>query len=136
MTNEPNIAELDALVAWAESEHAKSVAGNPSEWDQGTWATARPEVSCGTACCIAGKAVARAGGVFLIEPDTSTAYLAEMPGDRKVEIDVEASRLLGLTYEQGSALFWSGNDINSVRRIVDAIKEGDLEPAYGGEDDY
>lgn len=136
---------LDYLLAWAEAEHAKKLDGQPSEWDQGCWATAKTdktgpmalEPDCGSACCIAGKAVALVGGLFLMEvaPYGGTnrvrADYAEMPDGRQVEIEAEARKILGLTYDQGAALFEGDNDIAAVRRIIGEIKAGELYPDRG-----
>lgn len=137
---EPNVPELDALLAWAEVEHAKSLQGLPSEWDQGHWATdytataahLRPAAvpSCGTACCIAGKAVARIGGQFIIDPRRGYAFDAVFPDGRRVEIDEAAQEILGLTRHQAEALFYSGNSIEDVRRIIQDIQDGDPYPMY------
>ena len=48
----PDMAAIDALIDWAETEHAK---GTASGWEQNDFATPRPESDCGTADCIAGK---------------------------------------------------------------------------------
>ncbi len=142
-TMTPNHAELDALLAWAEGEHDKEVQGLPSEWDQGTWAASRTNLqpsaqspSCGTACCIAGKAVARQGGVFLLEQPFAGATrlradYAEMPNGRRVMIETEAEEILGLTRVQADALFDADNTIASIRRIVQEIKDGVEEPEAG-----
>lgn len=131
----PNIAELDALLAWAEAEHEKQQKGLPSEWDQGSWAKVAPQVACGSACCIAGKAVARAGGVFLLpvgpRPGRTTTDFAEMPNGREVYISDEAEDLLGLNSDQADALFEQDNTIEDVRRIIAEIKEGETSPLSG-----
>lgn len=132
----PNIAELDALLNWAEAEHAKKLRGEPSEWDQIHWAVnpiqyARywdqqpPPVDCGTACCLAGKAVARQGGVFKIGRDGVAAY-ADMPDGKTVAIDDYAQQILGLSEHQADTLFEGYNTIEDVRKYIQEIKDGDL----------
>ncbi len=135
MNTSPNVAELDALLAWAEGEHEKQAAGLPSEWEQSFWAVnydtlgkPAPSPDCGTACCLAGKTVARAGGVFLIRPEVGSTWEAEMPGGKSVAIEDEARTLLGLNDEQAEALFFEDNEIEDVRRIIAAIKAGDEDP--------
>ncbi len=147
----PNIEELDALVAWAEAEHEKKKKGLPSEWDQGTWAAQRSNLppseqspECGTACCLAGKAVARQGGVFLLETPYFGANMradyAVMPTGQKVMIETEAEAILGLTRPQSDALFDADNNLPAVKRIVQEIKDGveepDIGPDYDEDDDY
>lgn len=62
-----NFGMLEMLEFWAEREWAKKEAGKPSEWDQGVWMSRRGEevtgTACGTACCLAGKAVLITPGV-------------------------------------------------------------------------
>lgn len=133
-----NTTELDALLAWAEQEHAKSLLGVPSEWDQSTWARKEKNVDCGTACCLAGKAVARAGGLFIFDSNINTdiSYKAVVPyKDGEVMVEDEAMALLDITERQAEALFWSGNTIFDLREIVEAIHNGDLYPDYRGNED-
>jgi len=59
--------ELIRLYAWAWSQDILRRAGLPSEWDQESWATDR--LSCGTSCCIAGKAFLDGGGKFSFPKD-------------------------------------------------------------------
>lgn len=62
-----NFGLLEMLETWAEKEWEKKQAGKPSEWDQDTWITKKGEeqtgTACGTACCIAGKAIQVTPGV-------------------------------------------------------------------------
>lgn len=130
--------ELDALLFWATEEAAKQAEGKPSEWDQKHWAAVdwvakmvgvTVPVDCGTACCFAGKAVARAGGKFLISPSSGVAFHAELNG-RRVNVSDTAREILGITEDQADALFHSGNKLEDLERIVQAIKEGDPRPDY------
>jgi hypothetical protein len=141
---------LDYILAWAEAEHAKKLAGERSEWDQGFWAVAKTdktgpmglEPDCGSACCLAGKAVAIVGGLFLMEEapygptNRVRADYAEMPDGRRVEIEIEARKILGLTWDQGAALFEGDNDIAAVRRIIGEIKAGELYPEAGPDEGH
>lgn len=52
---EINIGLFEEVLLWATDEYEKQCNGEPSEWAQGTWASHNDSVSCGTACCIAGK---------------------------------------------------------------------------------
>lgn len=62
-----NFGLLEMLELWAEREWEKKEKGLPSEWDQGVWVTARGAeltgTACGTACCLAGKAILVTPGV-------------------------------------------------------------------------
>ncbi len=133
---DPNIAELDALLAWAETENDKQEKGLPSEWDQGTWASRVSYLSCGSACCIAGKAVARQGGVFKFTEGVSYAYMAVMPTSPEPQpIEDTARRILGITQSQADALFNSNNDIDDVRTCIAQIKDGVIWPETKNTDD-
>ncbi len=126
----PFTPTLEGLLAWAEAEHAKKLAGLPSEWDQGHWAIQRPDgtpiaASCATACCIAGKTVAALGGRFLLDDvydrGYQTATEAELPSGDVVDVEDFARLHLGLDYEQAEALFDGDNTIHDVRRIITAL---------------
>ncbi len=134
----PFVPTLDGLLAWAEAEHAKKLAGQPSEWDQGHWAISRPNgtpiaASCATACCLAGKTVAALGGRFLLEEDYGRGYQiatdAELPTGKRVNVE-DFARV------QADALFEADNDIASIRRIVQEIKDGVEEPEAGPDEGY
>lgn len=144
---------LDNLLEWAEAEHAKQLAGKPSEWDQGHWAVdvARYNawmgtnipvpVDCGTACCLAGKTVAWMGGKFLVNDEDGAASYAKMPSGEIVMVEALAEQTLGLTSAQADALFDGDNKIENVRYVVQQIKDGIEYPErYEGqsdeEDDY
>lgn len=70
-----NFALLDMLELWAEREWAKKEAGLPSEWDQSKWLTVagaeRTGTACGTAACLAGKAILTTPGVTFTEWENS-----------------------------------------------------------------
>lgn len=97
VTHGINFGMLEMLELWAEKEWAKKQAGLPSEWDQDTWMTKRGEevtgTACGTACCIAGKAIMVTPGVEWAEYSYTgndlTAYtpvnVLDMEEDTSVE---------------------------------------------------
>lgn len=62
-----NFGMLEMLEIWAEREWIKKESGLPSEWDQGLWLSVRGEAvtgtACGTAACLAGKAISITPGV-------------------------------------------------------------------------
>lgn len=139
----PFTPTLEGLLAWAEEEHAKKLAGQPSEWDQGHWAIHRPDgtpiaASCATACCIAGKTVAALGGRFLLEEDYGLGYQiatdAELPTGERVDVEDYARVQLGLDYEQADALFDGDNTITDVRRIIGALLDDPDADVLGAQD--
>lgn len=62
-----NFGMLEMLELWAEREWQKKQNGEKSEWDQGIWMSVRGEeetgTACGTACCLAGKAISITPGI-------------------------------------------------------------------------
>ncbi len=138
----PFTPTLEGLLAWAEEEHAKKLAGLPSEWDQGHWAIQRPDgtpiaASCATACCIAGKTVAALGGRFLLE-ETGGSYLiatdAELPTGKRVNVKDYAAERLGLPRVQAERLFDADNTIHDVRRIIGALLDDPDADVLGAQD--
>ncbi len=138
----PFTPTLEGLLAWAEAEHAKKLAGQPSEWDQGHWAIQRPDgtpiaASCATACCIAGKTVAALGGRFLLEETGDTDQIAteaELPSGDVVDVEDFARVQLGLDYAQADALFDGDNPIHDVRRIIGALLDDPDADVLGAQD--
>lgn len=136
MSNLPVINEdaLDLLYLWARKEQAKQDAGLPSEWDQGVWVNT---TSCGTACCIAGKAVAVAGGAYEFERTDDEDYIetngtdlvmtgfAIMPNGRSTYIDEGAREFLGLNIEESRMLFEGDNSLEDIREVIRDIKAGE-----------
>lgn len=117
---------IDELVAWAETESMKE---SGSAWRQDAWAT--PNVpECGTAYCLAGKAVSDAGYAMLLEtpendPMVRHVYDETQPDCRGAGIDDVARELLGLSYVQAEVLFWSTNTIEDLKTYAKAIANGD-----------
>jgi hypothetical protein len=118
-------SNTDELVAIY--QHIKA---NPDEWDQRTYASHTP---CGTAFCVAGWAVARAGGLpvrwWSLEPGREQANHAVMPDGREVQIDDEALAILGLTDDQAGLLFFEENDLDDIRSAIFDITGVDPETA-------
>lgn len=92
-----NFGMLEMLELWAEKEWAKKEKGLPSEWDQDTWMTKRGEevtgTACGTACCIAGKAILVTPGVEWAEynytGDDLTTYAPVSVLDMEEDVSME-----------------------------------------------
>lgn len=116
----PNTAELVAIY--------QHIVGNPKEWRQRWYAT---QTSCGTAYCVAGHAVVRAGyspvfdGLDYIGNDLVT-FNAEKDG-AIYDIERLATQLLGLTRFQADDLFRAHNSLNRIRELITEITGVDPE---------
>lgn len=151
----PDADYLTALLAWAETEHEKSLAGQPSEWDQESWFQLPRELEeaefapmdevpdlvlgCGTACCLAGKVSWDAGGRPLLKKSHfddfsyfSTSIVA-FPDGSQAPVNTFAQDHLGLSDEEADVLFSGSNTIEDLRVLIPAIisgnfrEDGDLE---------
>jgi len=116
------IDKIDRLLDWAASEQTKKDLGLPSEWDQSVWGRLDPV--CGTACCIAGKAVLDNGAQMIFETweGRRLAFSAHM-AEGRMSIGGWASKLLGLDVYDSEELFDSVNSLEDLRRIRDNIAE-------------
>lgn len=129
MTVKPDIARLEHLLAWATEEQAKLERGEPSEWNQGVYVVDRTapgqirrSASCDTACCVAGK-VALEDGVEIIRDYAGYGSRVRVLGSR-IGIDDYAQQELGLTDSQAFVLFHAENNLEALRKIIDAVKRG------------
>ena len=104
---------IDAARLQAELEH---ITTHPEEWNQGVWAA---KTACGTACCLAGGVVLRAGIPLRWKTDNTADYT-----ERGVEISTEAQRLLGLSYSDAGELFGGGNSLDDLWRIAADVTHG------------
>jgi hypothetical protein len=95
------------------------ITAHPAEWNQGIWAQ---RSQCGTACCLAGGVVLRAG-IPLSWNDSGKASYTE----DGVEISLEARRLFGLSMEDASCLFEGSNSLESLWRIAAEITYGAIQ---------
>lgn len=134
MTTRAQLAELDAVIAELKT--------HPEKHDQKHWIlfegeqppTITPALDCGSAFCIAGAVVARAGGI-LVEWRRFEILDQEyrVIGSRWV-VDVVrtsegtvwtvggyARELLGLSVEMANRLFDSWNSMDDIERIRDEI---------------
>lgn len=124
--NERN-GKLLGLKGWLYGEYLKKDAGLASEWDQAMWGR---ETTCGTTCCIAGKIVLDAGGVFVggtqVDPNRRNFFDARMPGEvDSVNIELKAAELLGLTVQEHTVLFLGSNTYETAVAVIDAIIAGE-----------
>lgn len=128
-TPTPNVELLRSTLAWAEREAVKPY--SESQWYQGDWVLPPEEsgltigghrqVKCQTAYCFAGWATAQT-----LDPTERMDEIGDVyRGDKRIEdCDERAARVLGIDFDQADALFDGGNDIEDVRRIVNAIITG------------
>lgn len=135
-----NVEKLRKAIEWAESEAIKAENGEISEWEQGEWiVTSRVRyneklmeyVSCGTACCIAGKVALDAG--FKSDPN---GFRGTLDGD-ETDVQSVAIRELGLQSYSDPALFASNsiaqrlfdgsNTIYDLWRLANEISNGEIE---------
>jgi hypothetical protein len=137
---------LARLLDWAEAEHEKKLAGEESEWDQGTWidiplydgtsdsvtpaVEAVANLSCGTTCCLAGKVALDAGAVPSVLGEDGELYLTgslvDLPdGEKEVDVAEFARQRLGLNIDQCGVLFAGSNTIEDLRVLIPAIIGGE-----------
>ncbi len=115
----PNKKLLLELKSWVRSQWERKLAGKPSEWDQMTWASRR---SCGTVCCIAGKASILSGWEPLFE---KTSFTIVFEKDDHVEsADEIAKCALGLSEDQAIHLFRAANTVEQIEELIDKIIDG------------
>lgn len=99
-------------------------------WDQ-------EDYRCETGMCFAGWAAQLAGGVWVTGPDDpwsdtlvadatdDPAFLHDVHGTEGISAARRAARILGLTPEQSYRLFAGGNDLETLRHIVDELCESE-----------
>lgn len=118
------IAELDAIIA--------QLKARPEVHYQQQWfhylgikpPTVTAKLDCGTGCCIAGAAVARAGAQPEWINSGSNEWFAEyctLPDGSTREILQYARELLGLSNKQAGNLFYAFNDMTDIENIRDDI---------------
>lgn len=116
-----NVALLDQVMAHIEA--------NPHDWEQGDY-------RCSTGMCFAGWAVELSGGTWVTdrdsrwrdqvfaEPDDEYSYASTLDGKTEVtDADYRAQRVLGIGGDEAGDLFYAGNTMDEIRRIVKEIKE-------------
>jgi hypothetical protein len=87
---------------------------HPEEWNQGQWVSA-----CGTMACFAGRALILAG--------RDLKQVAHGMG-----FQWEAMVELGLTFDQSGQLFYGGNNLEDLERLVELIINGSPLPSVEG----
>ena len=105
----PNIVELDAILAHIEA--------HPEQWDQSWYFTEAAEPSadwCGTACCIAGFAAARAGWTPVGTLFLSTQVVKDGVTRDVVEV---AAEILGLFRVDAHMLFSGNNTLEDLKNF-------------------
>lgn len=124
----PTVALLRQTLARIEAD--------PASWMQATWAIDRQAINptdCGTAYCFGGHAVVLHGNTLDI--GNGGNVVRPLPGDDLdpddtwrdeggqvlIETWDYARTILGLTREEADYLFASGNELDDLRLIVDAI---------------
>ena len=106
---------------------------HPQEWRQSSWyAILTPDGTlltdddmvdepCGTAFCFAGHAAMMTG--FPKPPSHNGDIWTGVIDGREYFVDSWAERVLDLTDDQADILFQSGNTLDDLETIVNAIKE-------------
>src|SRR3982750_3292224 len=115
----PNIDELIDLREGARDQDKLQKAGLPSEWSQSDWLL-QNQWTCGTACCIAGKAVLDAGAQPIWEDSWDRTDLVKFNG-KKETVRTLAREFLHITINQAEALFSASNKFLIIEYIIDSI---------------
>lgn len=148
-----NFGLLDLLELWATREWDKKEKGLPSEWEQGTWMTMRGEevtgTACGTACCLAGKAVAITPGAQVLAyeygdfgdeytPITNMAEFEPSPnGYRSFDYVTLPQSLITDDVETSLVTDVNGNDIervsfNEAGRAILGLNKREAQDLFAG----
>jgi hypothetical protein len=109
----PNTPELVGIYRF--------IRDNPEEWVQASFGRRNP---CGTAYCVAGHAVVRAGHTVRWETryfDPSEALAWTVDNENESYIGDIAQAVLGLNLRDASDLFVAGNTLDDIRRIIERI---------------
>lgn len=113
----------------------KYIEDHPEEWRQESW-------HCGTKACFAGHAALLAGGTWAHEHGMCMLARDDDPHDHVwqtydgtalVDVDDRAIRVLGVTEEQASRLFWYANSLDALRTEVVAIVGEDAHVIAAGQ---
>lgn len=138
------------------------IKAEPAKLDMGLWGTvsadlvtfdngSKAKVSCGTTACVAGWTVQLAGDKLLVEQDQYDNAYPKLGTDdeyekvftvshsvakngRVVDIEERATKLLGLTPEEGGILFFEDTEL-VVERLGELIAGKDIAADYYGYDD-
>ena len=116
----PDMAAIDALIDWAETEDSKGAA---SGWDQYNFATPRPEAACGTAYCVAGKWAIDHG--WTSQPGRYGIMVWTSPGGRRTGSPADAAAdALGIPRHDTYCrhLFDADNTVADLRQIANQLR--------------
>lgn len=126
------------------------VTREPAKFDMGIWTSIKPDlvefpdgitkakVECGTTGCVAGWTVQLAGDKLLVHEDTRNedgTYVASCSvakNGRICDIEFRARKLLGLTYDEADALFFTDDNQRAIDKLDTLIAGGDI---YHDDDD-
>lgn len=134
MPTPEQLAELDAVIAQLKQ--------HPEQHNQMVWIqfegkvapTLVPELTCGSAFCIAGAVVARAGATALWEQQEDydgdltniwNCNTVVAPDGLEWGVSRYARKVLGLNPWQADALFSGSNTMDDIDRVRDRIAQGD-----------
>jgi hypothetical protein len=111
------------------------ITAHPEEWDQQSWAVQTP---CGTQFCLAGHVASMIGhemrwdvsdcgcGDLSCCPAAASCVVSE--DDAEATIGDVAGDALGLTYRQRDALFWGGNNLETMWELASHYTNGEIQP--------
>lgn len=125
---EVNVPLLRKTLEWATAEHHKLRLGLPSQWDQGVWMDRQ---SCGTVCCLAGKAALEAGWIPMsateqddVAARTGRDHNIRHPDGRTGDVEQVADDALGLPEDH--SLYGGDNDIYTLWDIAERLTDGKI----------
>jgi hypothetical protein len=123
---EINIGLLEEVLLWATDEYEKECNGEPSEWAQGTWYRRNSATSCGTVCCIAGKAAQLSEKYSVRFNSFGDAGLFDEHSNIQNFSDVGAAEL-GLQRDVTYDLFVGNNLLSDLWRCAYRVTDGKLD---------
>lgn len=116
-----NLPEIRGILEYIEA--------NPEEWNQACWARRTDDLqvtsslqiatNCGTAYCVAGHAIHRAGADAKFDGDGFATRCIDMDGNER-HIETYATEILGLDGFQSDCLF---NPTNTLEEMWDMVHE-------------
>lgn len=113
--------KIDVSRLRKELEH---ITAHRDEWRQSTWLERSPTSACGTVGCLAGNTALHAGYEFVWDNRNWAAFVETTDGARP--IPEVAQELLGLTDEQASDLFWTGNKLHDLWTLAEIYTGGEI----------
>lgn len=122
MPTQAQLDELDAIIADLKAHPERHRQDNYAVFVGDKAPTVTPAMNCGSAFCIAGAAVVRAGiGIQWFQAADGVwyaNYTTELDEYGNAElISWVATRLLGLLYEDANELFAPNNNMQDIERI-------------------